>query len=133
MTEAIAIALGGIAILTTGLSLLRSKVWWIRIWDFPRLQVATIGVAALALWLATGPWREGLFAIFTVLLTLAIVYQAGMIWRYTRLAPQEVQRARHPASERGISLVVSNVLQILQPWWMDRPRGQRTVKETARA
>jgi YidC/Oxa1 family membrane protein insertase len=28
---------------------------------------------------------------------------------------------------------VSNVLQILQQWWMDRPRGQRTVKETARA
>ena len=27
---------------------------------------------------------------------------------------------------------VSNVLQILQQWWMDRPRGQRTVKETAR-
>jgi YidC/Oxa1 family membrane protein insertase len=27
---------------------------------------------------------------------------------------------------------VSNVLQILQQWWMDRPRGQRAVKETAR-
>src|SRR5262245_5546429 len=27
---------------------------------------------------------------------------------------------------------VSNVLQILQQWWMDRPRRQRTVKEAAR-
>ena len=28
---------------------------------------------------------------------------------------------------------VSNVLQILQQWWMDHPRGQRAVKEAARA
>ena len=111
MTEAIAITLGAFAIVTTGLSLLHSKVWWIRIWDFPRVQVGTIGVAALALWIATGPWREGLSAIFTGGLTLAVAYQAGMIWRYTRLAPREVQRAKHTARESSLSLVVSNVLQ----------------------
>ena len=111
MTEAIALALGSFAILTTGLSLLHSKVWWIRIWDFPRVQVATVGVAALALWIATGPWTEALSAIFTVALIVAVAYQAGMIWRYTRLAPREVQQARHAAPENTISLVVSNVLQ----------------------
>jgi endonuclease/exonuclease/phosphatase (EEP) superfamily protein YafD len=109
--EAIAITLGGFAVLTTGLSLLHSKVWWIRIWDFPRVQVGTIGLAALALWLTSSRSREGLTAIFTVALTLAVAYQAGMIWRYTRLAPREVQRAREPARERVLSLVVSNVLQ----------------------
>ena len=111
VTEAIAITLGASAIVTTGLSLLHSKVWWIRIWDFPRLQVAAIGIAALALWIATGPWKEGVSTIFTAGLTLAVAYQAGMIWRYTRLAPREVQRAKHPAPDRGLSLVVSNVLQ----------------------
>src|SRR5688572_4226829 len=35
----------------------------------------------------------------------------GMVWRYTRLAPREVQRARQPVPECALSLVVSNVLQ----------------------
>ena len=103
MIEAIAITLGGFAVVATGLSLLRSKVWWIRIWDFPRVQVGTVGLAALALWLTTSRSREGLTAIFTVVLTLAVAYQAGMIWRYTRLAPREVQRAKDPARERTLS------------------------------
>ena len=111
MTEAIALILGGFAVATTGVSLLRAKAWWVRIWDFPRLQVATIGIAGLALWIAAGPWRDGWSAVFTATVGLAVAYQAGMVWRYTRLAPREVQRARHPVPECRLSLVVSNVLQ----------------------
>ena len=111
MSESIAAVLGGFAIVTTALSLLRSKVWWIRIWDFPRVQIATLGIAGLALWIATGPWRDGAMATFTAAIAVAVCYQLGMVWRYTRLAPREVQRAKDPAPERCLSLVVSNVLQ----------------------
>jgi endonuclease/exonuclease/phosphatase (EEP) superfamily protein YafD len=111
VSETIGLVLGGFAVVATGLSLLRSKAWWIRIWDFPRVQVATIGTVALALWVATAPWREGWSGVFTAMLALAVAYQAGMVWRYTRLAPREVQHARHPTPERSLSLVVSNVLQ----------------------
>jgi hypothetical protein len=34
-------------IAATILSLLRSKAWWIRVWDFPRVQLAALGVASL--------------------------------------------------------------------------------------
>jgi endonuclease/exonuclease/phosphatase (EEP) superfamily protein YafD len=111
VSETIALVLGGFAVATTGLSLLRAKVWWVRIWDFPRLQVATIGIAALALWVATRPWRDGWYSAFSAALGLAIAYQVGMVWRYTRLAPREVQRARHPVPECRLACVVSNVLQ----------------------
>ena len=73
--------------------------------------VATIGIAGLALWIAAGPWRDGWYAIFTATVGLAVAYQAGMVWRYTRLAPREVQRAERSDPARAISLVVSNVLQ----------------------
>src|SRR5687768_10041291 len=108
VTEALALLLGSVAVVATGLSLLRSKVWWIRIWDFPRVQVATVGIAGLALWIRSASWDEGWSAVFTAALTLATAYQIGMVWRYTRLAPREVQRAKHPAPDRCLSLVVSN-------------------------
>jgi endonuclease/exonuclease/phosphatase (EEP) superfamily protein YafD len=111
VTETIALILGGLAVVATGLSLLRTKVWWVRIWDFPRVQVATLGIIALTLWISTGPWRDGWYALFSATLAIAVVYQVGMVWRYTRLAPREVQRARHPVPECRLSLVVSNVLQ----------------------
>ena len=111
MSETLALILGGVAIVATGLSLLRSKVWWIRIWDFPRVQVGTVGIVGLILWMTTGAWRDVPGVYFTAVLTIALVYQTGMVWRYTRLAPREVQRAKHPDPGRCLSLVVSNVLQ----------------------
>src|SRR5688500_19714954 len=106
MTDAIALLLGGAAVVMTGLSLLRAKVWWIRIWDFPRVQVATLGTAALAMWVVAGPWRDGAYALFTAVVALAVAYQTALVWRYTRLAPREVQRARNPGGDQSLSLVV---------------------------
>lgn len=100
----------------TGLSVVRAKAWWIRIWDFPRVQVATVGLVGLMLWAADGPWREPPGVYFTGALTVALVYQIGMVWRYTPLAPREVQAAAEPASPNRLSLVVSNVLQKNRSW-----------------
>ena len=110
MLDVVALVLGGVAVIATGLSLLRARAWWIRIWDFPRVQVALLGIVALVLgavdgsldWPATG--LAGLLAV-------AVVFQVALVWRYTRLAPREVQRNQHDERERQVSLVVSNVLQ----------------------
>jgi endonuclease/exonuclease/phosphatase (EEP) superfamily protein YafD len=110
MLDALSIVLGIVAVVATALSLLRARAWWIRIWDFPRVQVALIGIAALVLgavdgsldWPATG--LAGLVAV-------AVAYQVALVWRYTRLAPREVQQNRHEERDRRISLVMSNVLQ----------------------
>lgn len=106
------LVLGGIVILTTLLSLLRFKAWWIRIWDFPRLQISVIGLVALGLWAWAAPWDDGWRLGAGGALALAVVYQAARVWRYTRLAPREVQRAGKDAHAGGqLSLVVTNVLQ----------------------
>src|SRR5688572_13419161 len=107
----VALVLGAVAVGATALSLVRAKYWWVRVWDFPRVQLFTAALASLGLWLATGgfdflPDQGVQGALGAVLLV-----QGAAIWRYTRLAPREVQRARHPEPARALSLVESNVLQ----------------------
>jgi endonuclease/exonuclease/phosphatase (EEP) superfamily protein YafD len=111
MLHVVALIAGGVAILATVLSLLRAKWWWVRIWDFPRLQLALLGLAALALWVLAGSWAESEGLAFTGALGASVAYQAAMVWRYTPLAPREVQRARDGDPARQLSLVFSNVLQ----------------------
>ena len=106
-----AVTAGAVAIGATALALFRARAWWVRIWDFPRLQVALLGFAALALWLNVTTWEEELELLFAVTLATAVLFQAGLIWRYTRLAPREVQRSASDDPARRLSIVVANVLQ----------------------
>ena len=105
--------IGGLAVLATLLPLLRQTAWWIRIFDFPRLQIVlaltlALGGALAMGWLGAGPERLG----FVVALALALVYQALRILPYTPLASKQVAdstRANEPKAQ--LSLAVMNVLQ----------------------
>jgi endonuclease/exonuclease/phosphatase (EEP) superfamily protein YafD len=111
MLDVLALALGGMAVIATTLSLIRARAWWIRIWDFPRVQVALLGVAALALGAAGGSLLEWPEAALAAPAAAAVGYQIALVWRYTPLAPREVQQTRRDEHDRQISLMVSNVLQ----------------------
>ena len=111
MLDILALVLGGTAVIATGLSLLRARAWWIRIWDFPRVQVALMGAVALALGAFDGSLLDWPAAALAVLLAAAVAWQVALVWRYTRLAPREVQRTKRDERGGRISLVVSNVLQ----------------------
>lgn len=107
----VALVLGAVAVGATALSLVRAKYWWVRVWDFPRVQLFTAALAALGLWLATGGFDFLPDRVVQGALGAVLLVQGAAIWRYTRLAPREVQRARHPTPARALSLVVSNVLE----------------------
>ena len=103
---------GGAAVLATLLPLLRQTAWWIRVCDFPRLQI----VAALVLSLAAAlvlpvPSRLG-NVLFVGSLALALVYQAYRIWPYTPLHRRQVADASRPATDTAshLSIMVANVL-----------------------
>lgn len=113
MLGVVVLVTGAFVIAVTALSLLSSKAWWIRVCDFPRVQLALLGVASLVMgWFSAPlsmPWMRPLF--FGAL-ALAIAYQAARIWRYSPLAPTEVQITRTPADTKSrLSIAVSNVLQ----------------------
>ncbi|MCD6044145.1 MAG: Endonuclease/exonuclease/phosphatase, partial [Burkholderiales bacterium] len=82
---AAALCVGAAMIVATVLPLARRTAWWIRIFDFPRLQILFLAAGALALFLA---FREGSSAwqnAFALLLLAAIAYQAYMMFPYTVL------------------------------------------------
>ena len=105
--------IGGLALVATLLPLLRHTAWWIRVCDFPRLQIVLgLGLtlaAGLALGGASGgPGQQA----FLLLLAGAAVYQLARIIPYTPLASKDVadsSRTHDPTAE--LSLAVMNVLQ----------------------
>lgn len=100
----------GLLLLASGLSILESNEWWIRIWDFPRVQILTALLLAggLALWLdrAAGKW-------IALLCAVACAWQLYRIYPYTPLAKQEIAfaDARSVSDERCFSVLSLNVLE----------------------
>ena len=107
---AAAVFVGTVMIIATALPLLRSNAWWIRALDFPRLQIAFISAATLALYLASwdrsSPWQ----IVFAVLLALSLTYQAYMMFPYTLLARRQVENARSAEAGGSVALLFANVL-----------------------
>jgi endonuclease/exonuclease/phosphatase (EEP) superfamily protein YafD len=92
------------------LPLLRSQDWWIRWFDFPRLQLMIIGLVLLGLHLLRGAiWHGPGVILFTALL-LSVGYQAWRIFPYTPLSREQVKSS--VASDRNIvvRVVTANVL-----------------------
>jgi endonuclease/exonuclease/phosphatase (EEP) superfamily protein YafD len=97
------------AIAATLLPFSRSGIWWIRFFDFPRIQIAIIGLVALAADLAFQPRAGPIGQFVRAALVLCIFYQIYKIRPYTIFARKQVQRARHPRSKSTISLLLTNV------------------------
>jgi endonuclease/exonuclease/phosphatase (EEP) superfamily protein YafD len=110
MLLSLLVLLGGIALVGTLLPLLPVRAWWVRAWDFPRVQLLLLALIALTGLLLHRPedtWARALVAALGV----AAAFQAGFVWRYTPLAPREVQSARRAEDGATLSLLVTNVLQ----------------------
>ncbi len=103
---------GGLALLVTLLPLLRQTAWWVRIFDFPRLQIVAGLVISLVAQLAL-PAPDGVGRTsFLVSLVVAVLYQARRIWPYTPLHRRQVADASRPADDEAnhLSIMVANVL-----------------------
>ncbi|HUF42474.1 MAG TPA: endonuclease/exonuclease/phosphatase family protein, partial [Verrucomicrobiae bacterium] len=97
-------------ILATAIPLVRKDDWWVRIFDFPRLQIAVITAAVIVAYvLFLNPFGITEYAFIAALL-LCLLYQAFMIYPYTPLARKQVQQSMHAKKESTLSLLFSNVL-----------------------
>lgn len=100
---------GSLAIILTVLPFLRFWAWWIRIGEFPRLQIAAVCVIVLtASYFVLSPltFNE---QIFLVLLAFCAIYQVYCIVKYLPLYPKQVQRSRVPVPKNIIRLFIYNV------------------------
>ncbi|WP_027135634.1 endonuclease/exonuclease/phosphatase family protein [Geminicoccus roseus] len=97
-------------LLVTLLPLVRSPRWWVRVWDYPRLQVASaLALALVGQLLLLG--REGPEIALMLATAAGLAWQIWRIWPYTRLHRRQVLPAKASDPSRSIRLLVANVLQ----------------------
>ncbi|HET8791710.1 MAG TPA: endonuclease/exonuclease/phosphatase family protein [Modicisalibacter sp.] len=97
-----------ILMLATLIPFVRLRYWWVRGFDFPRLQLATLAivVALIQIFLGDATWRWWSIA---GLLLVAIV-QGGHILPWTPLWPKPVRTAKPGEDRQSLTLLVANVL-----------------------
>ncbi len=105
----LALLLAALAVVvTTLLPLSGSDAWWVRGWDFPRVQIAVFGALVL---LASGFASGGALRVGLVAVLIACIgYQVTRIFPYTVFAKAETRLAAPGACGEIITLMSANVL-----------------------
>ena len=102
--------IGFLAIILTALPFLKLFAWWIRIGDFPRIQIAFSALATAVLMLAfVYPYTAGEI-VFVGVLLLCVVYQVYCILPYMPFYPKQVEPLKLSEANNVIKLLISNVL-----------------------
>ena len=97
-------------VLATVGSLIPRDEWWVRGFDFPRLQILFLGISCFVLLLLfTTQWNT-VSIVIVLLLVAALAYQLKMVLPYTFIWPNQVKMAKQQQSDQQISMLVSNVL-----------------------
>lgn len=111
MLKAILVALSALYIVATALPLSRTDSAWVRMFDFPRTQIAIGGFCVTVLY-CFFVWdiRNVTESAMLALLAFCVAYQAYKIFPYTFLASQQVLASNRPGAEASFSLLISNVL-----------------------
>jgi endonuclease/exonuclease/phosphatase (EEP) superfamily protein YafD len=102
--------LGILLIAASLLPFARLDDWWIRIFDFPRLQIAVISVVVLVLSLLLRQHPDTIHPLWLVALTGCTLYQAYRMYPYTPLHAKQVQDSQHEDPQATISVLCANVL-----------------------
>lgn len=101
-------SIGILTVIATLLPLIPRDDWWIRGFDFPRLQITAVILATLAALLLTDTNSRGV-QILIVALFLCLFYQIYMISPYTLLAKPQVQQSEYQKSVTSLSILCANV------------------------
>ena len=101
--------LGLVFILSTLLPLVRQDDWWIRIFDFPRVQIVAGGLITLILFIFYyGRWNTAAGILITAL-SLCIAYRIYMMYPYTSFTKPQVLKSETNDPDRNLSILVANI------------------------
>ena len=123
--EILLATLGLAMVAGTALSFSSNPHWFIRGWDFPRVQILALLLIAgvpYAVFFTGGNWWDW---PFLALVGAAAAWQARRILPFTKVWPNAVQRADSPQRDSTLRLVVSNVLMDNRRFdrWLEVIRG----------
>lgn len=91
-------------------SVTRFDKWWIRAFDFPRIQISILISIVLVIAIFVFDFSEVIHFIAIGLLILSLLYQLDKIYPYTWFAKKEVMQFEDGDPTDNISILVSNVL-----------------------
>ncbi|MFO7824259.1 MAG: endonuclease/exonuclease/phosphatase family protein [Cyclobacterium sp.] len=104
------ITLSSLCILAVIASKIKLGNWWIRVFDFPRIQLLTLATIAIVLFFIPSLEVKTWNLILLSLVVFSFFFQAKKISSYTFFAKKEVRRFQGIDQENEIALLVSNVL-----------------------
>jgi endonuclease/exonuclease/phosphatase (EEP) superfamily protein YafD len=99
-----------IVVIAAGLPLINSTAWWIRIFDFPRLQIAVLTLLVIVLAFLFVDYKWSYKAPLLLLLIATMVYQAQFVLVYTPLYRTQAKDSNEQSPENSFTILVSNVL-----------------------
>ena len=107
------LVLGGVGLLLVLLSFLPlwwTDRWWVRLWDYPRIQIAgLLLLIGIGLFLVTPKRSRLLWGLMTAL-AAALAWQVSHFLAYIPPYPKQVASTQHCPSDRQIALLNANVL-----------------------
>ncbi|MBC7938820.1 MAG: endonuclease/exonuclease/phosphatase family protein [Chitinophagaceae bacterium] len=108
--ELILTLVGTLTIVATLLPLAKLDDWWVRIFDFPRLQIAAISAVVLVLTLLVRRDPGVVQNLWLAALTACTLYQAWRMLPYTPLHAKQVQDSQRADPDGTLSVLCANVL-----------------------
>ncbi len=101
--------LSAFVLIATGLPMINSAEWWIRIFDFPRIQISvfTLFAITIAYFFLDLRWAYKLPLI--LFLAVALVYQISFVVVYTPLYKTQAKDSAMPVEKNSFTLLVANV------------------------
>lgn len=104
-------AVGILAVILTLFPFVAADFWWIRMFDYPHVQLTTFTLIALLVYFFRFDIRSWQDYAFVIILAVCFLFQLSKIYPYTPLAEKQVEDNLQAAPEKTLSLVISNVLQ----------------------
>ena len=103
--------LGTLAVVMTCLPLIPLDAWWIRMFDFPHVQLTVFTLIALVSFVTKfkiDDWKE---YVFVGALISCFIYQGIKVYPYTPTASLEVRDSSNTQKNQVLKLYTANVLQ----------------------
>ncbi|MFO7719298.1 MAG: endonuclease/exonuclease/phosphatase family protein [Gillisia sp.] len=109
-SEIILVFFSVLMLLPTLASLTKFDHWWVRGFDFPRIQISFLIILVISLSLFFYTFETFWHYILLFLLIGSFIFQAVKIFPYTMLSKKEVHKFKGDDPKAVISLLISNVL-----------------------
>ena len=103
--------LGGIAVVLTLVPFVAADYWWIRVFDFPHMQLTIFTAIATIAYLMKFDIKWAKDYAFMAIMITCLAIQVVKIYPYTPVASLEVLNAENNDKQNKFSVLVANVLQ----------------------